>query len=705
MRLALADIPKTFHRGAAQVSVTPRLLKPRSSMQMLTTLVGLYEGSLGLTRTDFPEDRPAEIAGDVRLARCLVACLSDWYQWVEPQWPQPATEAELAALAERGLESPSALRLALYDHINATYGGFALPDEREGALDEFASGMGLTRATLETLLALDAPAVARLKRIGDAPPTPLALAARYNQRATETLLMNAADVTWRLDPGDYPALGATVKRICFLARKLGVSYEISVASDMAASRAVAERREGYAAPQSLERAQTPILLTLHGPRELMGSANHYGERLARLCRALLGYRRGIPSEAALGDLAALGGVATLYLHGREVQFILDEKLARSLRLDTAEMASGASDALDFDSDLERRLHADFAALERAGETAGWRLEREPEPVILGDTILVPDFALTRENRRVYLEVAGYWRPDYRARKARKLAALRGVVALIVAAPEAARAEFVGLDTSYPFLWYRHETISATKLVATIERAYDDFPERLAALDMERLLAEIARRGMIPAAEATAALHCYTRAEVAQAVTALGSSAARRGAPGPEWIEGLGLFAAEELERLAEAARASVTAAGGRMPLSELAAKLGAQEQAIGEALALRAGLRVERASLFAAEVVAPEMAANPAAESDMRKSQAGRPTLARSRKAQPRPALRRTHSGAEWTAGELFPAEPEPGADEPMHGAASPPSHKNDGNDKNDPPRTRSSIRKISAAYREADND
>ena len=658
MRLALADVPKRFSRRDGPVTVAPRLLRLRDAGESLAALIGLYESSLGLTRADFPEDRPAQIVGDVRLARCLNACLLDWYAWAGAPWPQPAAQDEAESLARLGIDGASGLRLALYRQVNATHGGFVTTRQRDSILDEFAVASGLTRATLDALLNQDDPRAAHLTRQSETPPTAATLAARYNQRATETLLMNASEISWRLEPREGARLGETVKRVCFLARRMGVNYEVTLEDDRSApDLLVAERRGAYTAPTPLERARLPVLISLQGPREMVGAANQYGDRLARLCRALLGYRREHPTEAALGDLDTLTGVASLHLHGRPCLFNLDERLARTLR--AGEASDAAPDSVAFDSSLEQRLHADFGALERAGETAGWRLEREPEPLLLGETILVPDFALTRESRRVYLEVAGYWRPEYRLRKARKLTALAGAVALIVAAPEAARAEFAGLDASYPFVWYRAERINAPAIVATLQRAYDDFPARLAALDLHALLNEVERRGAITPTEGSAALHTYTRAEQAQALAALAEYAASQGAPAPEWLDGAGLCAAPLLDRLAARARSAVERAGGRLALSALGAQVsekGAElTEAAIEALAMRAGLRVERASLFAAEVVAPDMA-TPAPDSQTAEPGAQPESVARDprKRSQPRKAAPRRHSGAGWSARDLF---------------------------------------------------
>lgn len=673
MRLALADIPKSFTRRDGRVYLAPRLLRPRDLRDEQAALIALYEASLGQRHADFPEDRAAELVGDYRLARSLSICLTDWYSWQGAAWPGAATEAEAAALAQRGITSPTALRLALYDFTQATCGGYIPGAERSARLDEFAASLGIARATLDALLALDDAHEARLARVAEAAPDAAALTARYNQRAVEALLTSASQVEWRVPPeaaeGSGGGLGAVVKRVCFLARRMGVNYDVAFEygfPDLARAQAVAERRSPYIqpGPRSLTAAGLPVVITLYGPQELMGAPNQYGERLARLCRALLGYRR----EGSAGTLrGALSGWATVYLRGNPFTFALDDRLLRLLRSETQSDDTLASDGDPaFDSLLERRLYEDFTALERAGEAAGWRLEREPEPLLFGESILVPDFALTRDQRRVYLEVAGYWRPGYRERKARKLLALDGAIPLVVAAPEAARDAFGALEQRYPFLWYRDETLSAPALLALLLRAYDDFPARLAALDLSSLRAEVQRRGHIGVVEAQAALHSYTRAEVASAVAALAQRAAADGQPAPEWLEGLGLCASTWLDTLAAEARAQVEAAGGRLPLAALGDALsgqivagGALAEATLAALAERAGLLVSRASLFAAEALTPARA-----EADQaRAGDAGETVeaVARlqpiSRRAQPRKVVRRTTSGVTWSAPTMFPPE------------------------------------------------
>ncbi|HLY32441.1 MAG TPA: hypothetical protein VKQ36_15560, partial [Ktedonobacterales bacterium] len=152
MRLALADLKKSVLRRDGVQYVTPYLLRPRERLTELAALITLYEDWLDRQRSTFPADRPAEIIGDYRLARCLTLCLSEWYTWASPQWPGPATDDEALALATQGVTTPGQLRLALYAWVNTTAGGYLGKAEREGRLGEFASVCvpgGLSRATLD----------------------------------------------------------------------------------------------------------------------------------------------------------------------------------------------------------------------------------------------------------------------------------------------------------------------------------------------------------------------------------------------------------------------------------------------------------------------------------------------------------------------------------------------------------------------------
>ncbi len=75
----------------------------------------------------------------------------------------------------------------------------------------------------------------------------------------------------------------------------------------------------------------------------------------------------------------------------------------------------------FDSQLEADFAAEFEE-KYGGATRVWELAREDELIILGDTVMIPDFSLThrKDGRRALVEIIGYWSPTYLQRKLAKI---------------------------------------------------------------------------------------------------------------------------------------------------------------------------------------------------------------------------------------------------------------------------------------------
>lgn len=289
----------------------------------------------------------------------------------------------------------------------------------------------------------------------------------------------------------------------------------------------------------------------------------------------------------------------------------------------------------------------------------------------GAVILVPDFALSRGKRRVYLELAGYWRPGYRERKARKLAALRDRGDLALAAPVDARAEFAALEGQIPTIWYEHAP-RAQALLDLLDHAFNDWTERVARLDSTIVRARVAEAGCLPPAETAALLRSYTRDELAHLVAMVARVAESTPSDGaaPRWIDGVGLCAPAWLEARLEGLRAFVAMTPDQdVALSDLRAWLAAEvpapeemTEAVAEAMARMAGLAVHRDSLFAARVSLPAAwlaASTPTSESTLPASNARSEAHPQphSKSAQPRPRARRKDVRILYTTESLFSSE------------------------------------------------
>jgi predicted nuclease of restriction endonuclease-like RecB superfamily len=101
--------------------------------------------------------------------------------------------------------------------------------------------------------------------------------------------------------------------------------------------------------------------------------------------------------------------------------------------DTAPLTTHFRRSGAFDSRLESDFAAEFES--KFGDKRGqWQLTREDELLILGDTVMIPDFAFThkRDGRRALVEIVGYWHPEYLRRKVAKVrAAQRSDLILLV----------------------------------------------------------------------------------------------------------------------------------------------------------------------------------------------------------------------------------------------------------------------------------
>lgn len=70
----------------------------------------------------------------------------------------------------------------------------------------------------------------------------------------------------------------------------------------------------------------------------------------------------------------------------------------------------------FDSAIEKNFYEKFARKKRS-----WSIEREGSLIDLGETVFIPDFTFHHEDgRTVYMEIVGYWTPEYLKKKIEKL---------------------------------------------------------------------------------------------------------------------------------------------------------------------------------------------------------------------------------------------------------------------------------------------
>jgi len=87
-------------------------------------------------------------------------------------------------------------------------------------------------------------------------------------------------------------------------------------------------------------------------------------------------------------------------------------------------------ALELDTETEAydsKLEKMFGSL----SLGSWKIKREPTILKAGKYAFVPDFVLQRDGMKVYLEIVGFWTPEYLAKKIKKLKEVKEPVILLI----------------------------------------------------------------------------------------------------------------------------------------------------------------------------------------------------------------------------------------------------------------------------------
>jgi predicted nuclease of restriction endonuclease-like RecB superfamily len=252
------------------------------------------------------------------------------------------------------------------------------PAMRQKVLDQAASALGIAVEELEKSLYGDLEDELVLREFDATDPE--VLLRQYNLSLTQTLLFYSTELT-------FTTLG-NWQRIFRQIKWLGLIYTITRGNG------------GYE-------------VKVDGPASLFKLTRRYGTSLAKIVPLILQNRTW--------HLRA--NILRRTREGRLLDLELDSDKHGGLMTPLDEPKETAS----YDSQVELDFARRFQALD-----TGWTLVREPQPMPVGRQVMIPDFAFQKSGVTVYLEVAGFWTPQYLEKKIKKLELVDGVD-LIVAA--------------------------------------------------------------------------------------------------------------------------------------------------------------------------------------------------------------------------------------------------------------------------------
>jgi predicted nuclease of restriction endonuclease-like RecB superfamily len=265
---------------------------------------------------------------------------------------------------------PRAVRTFLYERGTVTN-----KEERSLALEEAALKFSVSVEDIESSFWADREEFHTVSEVEDIPANDLIT--YYNLSLTQTLLFDAISLQFS-SSGNYQDIFRMIKY-------LGLMYEV-------------------------DSEQDPFVVTVTGPASLFRKTKKYGTALAKLLPHIM----RAPSWKIRAQVETrVAGEPRIYI------FELSDSKQKSFP-DTLEPIER------FDSAVEENFLKRFSSLRK-----DWDIKREPTILQTGATVMIPDFSVERRGKKCYVEIVGFWTPEYLEKKTEKVRKLQEEIILCV----------------------------------------------------------------------------------------------------------------------------------------------------------------------------------------------------------------------------------------------------------------------------------
>ncbi len=284
--------------------------------------------------------------------------------------------------------------------------------ERNHVIETISSQLGISPEDLERTLFSDLEDELILRDFK--PLDPDLLIRYYNLCLTQTLLFKSLRVEFSAS-GNWKNIFRDVKR-------LGLIY--SVERDENDNGAV-------------------YRVTLDGPLSLFKMTERYGTSIAKL----------LPQITASNSWSIKAEILARS-RGRVYSFESGSEELNGLITNVEKEVAGHEKQIQaelYDSTVEERFAKSFLSYK-----SGWVLRREPEPLVAGTHVLIPDFSFEKYGAKVYLEIVGFWTSEYLERKISKLSSIVNVDMIIAADESLACSKLERLKTKALVIYYKKD---------------------------------------------------------------------------------------------------------------------------------------------------------------------------------------------------------------------------------------------------------
>ncbi len=360
----------------------PYFLDREDDRDISARILEHLESFIGKPRCEVDLETPVTWVPDIRVARALVAtALSRFYIFIPRKLEDFITEEELAELHKLGITNLEEVRYKFWRFVEEKYNGFIPRSERTSAYALFTQEQCLSSPEiLKHLLVVHREEYMILQHRDSSPSIQEFLHA-YNYEVLETLLYHSESVSITLSQG---SLGTAARTLLRLTKRFGVLVD-------------------------LEQTSEGLRANIAGPRLFFGRSSPFGWNIAQVITNLL-------KDAGALDTQVVDFTINLVLRDRHYMVRLASDTAPSF----LPQDEGREDEAFLDSKVEEQFYWSW----HSNKYRGWDIIREPDAIIIGTRMIIPDFALIKGDHKVLVEIVGYWREEYTRKKLEQLQVLQ-----------------------------------------------------------------------------------------------------------------------------------------------------------------------------------------------------------------------------------------------------------------------------------------
>lgn len=325
------------------------------------------------------------------------------------------------------------IRALIFDTVNnITYGfvPFVLRDEIMRGIE---NELGLPDNSLDSILYSDIDSARILIKNKEVSPTQLI--EYFNYDTIETILSFSQNIQIKLKK--LP--GALAKNVVYLSKKNYIFTDISKTGD------------GYT-------------LQIESPLELFREKSKWGKNIAEVVMYII---RNIINEKIAFQIKAV-----VQPRKRKAVFTLNSESLPNLPLKKPIIdEEGIEVKPEVDSKIEDQFFKTWKNYK------GWKAIPEPDAILLGKKVYIPDFLLTRGKIKVYLEIVGFYTNKYIVKKKNKMQELeKANIQIIYLVDNELKQNFLEMR-DIKIIYYSSNNIPSKELAKLLEKTYSDYKAR------------------------------------------------------------------------------------------------------------------------------------------------------------------------------------------------------------------------------------